>query len=304
MPDNQSILTSTICIEPEAKNAFAEWQSKLHAEIVAFDGFVSLEIESAKGEWRLVQRFKNMEALNTWRESKKHQELLEELNFMKNERAIKEDVSSTALQSGGVTEVFVTNVSKDMTAAYHAWVGKMHEAETKFPGFQRVYVQAPGQQTNGNWITFLQFDSTENLEHWLGSQERKEILREAQSMIKSIESHRVISPFAGWFSNLPEAPPAWKQAMITLLVLFPIVMVELKFLSPLTNQLNLSLGMFIGNVISVSLVSWPLMPAAIYFLKWWLVPDSDKRVRATITGTLVMIGLYLVEVAFFWRMFS
>ena len=90
--------------------------------------------------------------------------------------------------------------------------------------------------------------------------------------------------------------------MIVLLVLFPIVMLEIKFLSPLTSGLNPSLATFIGNAISVSLVSWPMIPIAIWFLEWWLSPQEDKRLQATLVGTGVVLLLYLLEIALLWRL--
>jgi antibiotic biosynthesis monooxygenase (ABM) superfamily enzyme len=117
----------------------------------------------------------------------------------------------------------------------------------------------------------------------------------------------MITPYAGWFSPIAktgEIPAVWKQTMIVLLILFPIVMLELKYLSPWTSNLNPSLSTFIGNAISVSLIAWPMMPIAILFLGWWLSPKGFDIRRATIIGTCLLILLYLVEIAIFWNLLS
>lgn len=111
----------------------------------------------------------------------------------------------------------------------------------------------------------------------------------------------------GWFSSVSkgaEAPPDWKQGMIVLLVLFPIVMLEMKFLSPLTVGLNPSLAMFIGNAISVGLVTWPTVPIVINLLRWWLMPDPKRRWKINVLGTLFVMCLYAIEIALFWFMFE
>jgi uncharacterized protein len=198
----------------------------------------------------------------------------------------------------GVTEVFITKVSPQELGAYRQWIGKIHEAEVRFPGFQRVYVQSPVSEKSETWITLLQFDTVEHLDQWLQSNERQQILEEARSMVQSIESHRVTSSFGGWFGNLSAPPPVWKQTMLVLLVLFPIVMLEFKFLLPWTSYLNLSLGTFIGNAISVTLVSWPMMPLTIFFLRWWLNPTVSKR--QTLIGVVIMFFLYVIEIIIFW----
>lgn len=99
------------------------------------------------------------------------------------------------------TEVFLTRVKADQMTAYREWIGKVHQIESTFPGFQEMYVQAPSQENEGSWLTFLQFDTPENLDHWLNSKERQEVLKEGEFLIQSFENHRVNSSFAGWFQD-------------------------------------------------------------------------------------------------------
>lgn len=201
----------------------------------------------------------------------------------------------------GVVEIFITQVSPGQENRFREWSAKIQQIEAKFPGFCGVHIQAAENQQQ-NWITLLQFDSHENLDRWLQSEERKQILKESASFISSLETHRMASPFAGWFSSIarPEHPPSvWKQTMLVLLVLFPIVMLEMKYLNPLINWMGLSLSTFIGNAVSVSLISFPMMPLAIYFLGWWVSPGTNQKKAKTIVGGLIVIFLYLLEIVFF-----
>lgn len=84
-----------------------------------------------------------------------------------------------------------------------------------------------------------------------------------------------------------------------LLVLFPVVMLEIRFLSPLTAGLPTAVATFIGNAISVSLVSWLLMGLATAALGWWLTPAPNRRRRIEFLGACVMLGLYAAEIALF-----
>lgn len=305
-------VVTKIRVRPQNKNAFADWQAKLNSKIAAFPGFASFEILSPSdpnnGDWGFVQRFYKVEDAIAWRESRERKDLLNELqtlSIVDGANAI-HDEKGSFIEKGVVTEVFVTQVSPENKKVYQDWISKMHQVEAKFPGFRGVYVQSPGEGHGRNWITFLQFDSAENLDRWLTSPERQEVMEEGKSLIESIESHRVISPYAGWFSSIYKEgaiPAVWKQTMIILLVLYPIVMLELRFLNPRLIGLNPALSTFIGNAISVSLVSWPLVPIAIWFLGWWLAPaPGPKRMQATILGTLVVLGLYLIEIALFWKL--
>ncbi len=153
----------------------------------------------------------------------------------------------------------------------------------------------------------LQFDTAAHLDCWLASNERKEILKELGKLISSIEDHRVISPYSGWFASTiqqGEAPPGWKQAMLVILVLYPIVMLEMIFLAPLSKYLDLTVHTFIGNVLSVSLVTFPLMPFAIRYLTWWLLPHKERQRQDTLKGILLMCALYLIEILIFWIIFK
>lgn len=309
--EKTTIITTKIRIRPAALSCFADWQAKLHSIIAAFPGFVSLEIlspiENLQPTWIIVQRFYDSNHVLAWRQSKERLDLMEELKFLAEDRldAIQEIESAASNVQGNVTEVFVTEVSPDKENAYREWMAKIHQAEAQFPGFRGVYVQSPSHKQGKNWITLLQFDTPKNLDRWLSSSERKEVLGESELLVASLESHRLISPYAGWFASIAKngkIPPVWKQTMIVLLVLFPIVMLELKFLPLLTANLNPSLGTFIGNAISVTLIAWPMMPIAIWFLGWWLSPKDEMHHQATIVGTLILLFLYLIEVVIFWNL--
>jgi antibiotic biosynthesis monooxygenase (ABM) superfamily enzyme len=92
--------------------------------------------------------------------------------------------------------------------------------------------------------------------------------------------------------------------MLVVLMLFPIVMAEIRFLSPLTSGLNLALGTFIGNVISVVLLGWPLMPLGIRPFKWWLLPAQDGAWWIRPAGIAVVMALYAVEITALWHFVS
>jgi hypothetical protein len=310
--EKATIVTTTLHIRPEATDEFINWQAKFNASIAAFPGFVSLEFllttDIPQPSWAVVQRFKNYETLLAWRSSPERHQLLEELqNFLvKNEINAIQDIASESSLQDNVTEVFVTQVNPDKEMAYRQWTAKIHQIEAKFPGFRGVYVQSPTYSQGRNWITLLQFDTPENLDHWLSSPERKKILSEVEPLISSLESHRVISPYAGWFASVVQQgqiPSVWKQTMVVLLVLFPIVILELKYLSPLTANLNSSVATFIGNAISVTLIAWPFMPIAIWFLGWWLAPKGTafQQKKTTLMGMGILILLYFLEIATFWN---
>lgn len=289
-------------VKPEFFLDFIKWQGQLNHQIANEPGFLSLEIISLyheKVDWIITQTFRDDSSQRAWKASKENQELLRNLReklggnhfVLEMDQREQEDRHS-------ITEVIITEVRPEKASFYKVWMAKIHEAEAKFPGFKGVYVQPPRESQGKTWITLLQFDTPENLDLWLHSAERADLLKESEVLIASLETHRVISSYSGWFSSMAkneEVPPVWKQTMIVLLVLFPIVMLEIRWLQPWLKEEPLSVGTFIGNAISVSLIAWPLMPLAIFFLGWWLIANDRTR---TLLGTVLVVFLYIVEIIF------
>lgn len=309
MANAETILTTKLQISSEHTHLFSQWQADYNAAIATFPGFISLEIlspfDGSHAEWIIVQRFKTNEQMEKWRNSSHRHELLKSVKnyLIEKDKIVTEEISDATKMIGGITEVFITEVPSEQDKQYRDWMAKIHQVESRFPGFRGTYVQSPSDEGK-HWITMLQFDTSSNLDRWLESKERKEILHESESMISNLERHRVISPYAGWFSSMikaGKAPPAWKQSMVVLLVLFPIVMLEMKYLSPLTVGLDVSLATFISNAISVALLAWPAVPLAIRFLRWWLLPQPERHHYVNWLGTVFVLGLYLLEIALFWN---
>lgn len=299
--------TFSVSIRPDCLSQFVQWQRKLSEGIAGASGFVSLEFlctSQSTHRWVIVQRFYSKNSLEDWRNSSEYRALVKELaNIASNEGVIEKCESELNLKSG-VTEVIITNVPLEKEGEFRQWSAKIHSIEAQFEGFRGIYVQSPTQTRNRNWITLLQFDTPEHLDKWMDSSERKEILKESASLIQSFETHRVASPYAGWFRSLAKnesLPPVWKQTMLVLLVLFPIVMLQMKYLSPWTQALNPSLGSFLSCTMSVTLITFPMMPLAVKFLGWWLLPADISTWRITILGTLCVLFLYIIEVLVFWH---
>lgn len=289
-------------VAPSSKLAFIDWQTRLSLKLASFEGFVSLEILAShqnQKSWVITQRFDQDDQVDAWIKSSSYQALIQELYALVGVEKCKEECHSTAPAERGVTEVFVTEVVPGKEQDFRKWLAKIHQAEASFPGFKGTYVQAPKE--GKSWVTFLQFDNRENLENWLTSPLRQTILDESNPCIKSLESHFIVSPYAGWFSTLLKEgyiPAVWKQTMLVLLVLFPLVMLELKYLSPWLFSLNKSLATFIGNTISVLFIAWPMMPIALWFLGWWM---SSSKFFTSLVGTGLVLLLYFLEILFFWN---
>jgi len=304
---NTAILLAKFQLRPDAENPFAEWQARALTHAAGFDGFLNSEITpSGEGlSWSVLLRFADSGHLEAWRKSETWQRLLDEAAPLLAEKSSIEVEIKQSESNDGVVEVIITQVKAGKEAAYREWETKIQQAQSRFPGYRGAYVQPPVAGELG-WTTLMRFDTAKQLDTWLKSPERAALVKEAESLVDYAHLQRMGTSFPGWFPTDPttgKGPPNWKAAMLVLLGLFPIVMLEARFLSPQLAGVNSSLGMFIGNVISVALTTYLTMPLFIKTLGWWLFPKSDaSKVAVNAAGTALIFLLYAIEVAALWHL--
>jgi hypothetical protein len=299
-----AILLAKFQLRPDAENPFAEWQARALTHAAGFEGFLNSEI-TPLGQglaWNVLLRFADSGHLEAWRKSETWQRLLEDAAPLLAEKSsIEVEVKETE-SGGGVVEVIMTKVKAGQETAYREWEIKTQQAQSKFPGYRGSYVQPPVSGELG-WTTLMRFDTVEQLEAWLKSPERAALLREAEPLVEYAHLQRMGTSFPGWFPTDPKTgkgPPNWKAGMLVLLGLFPIVMFETRFLK---LPVNPSLGMFIGNSISVAMTTYLTMPLFIKMLRWWLFPKSDaSKLAVNAAGTALVFLLYAISVAALWHL--
>jgi uncharacterized protein len=307
-PSGAAILLAKFHLRPGAEQEFTAWQAKALTRAAGSKGFLNSEMTPASADssaWAVTLRFRTIQNVDAWRNSPAWHSLVREAQSFLAEKTSIEMEAREAGPDGGVVEVIVTKVRPGKEEAYRNWETRIQQAQSKFPGYKGSYVQPPIAGELG-WTTLMRFDSAEQLDQWLKSPERAALLREAEPLIDYAHLQRVDTSFPGWFPTDPstgKGPPNWKAAMLVLLGLFPIVMLETRFLSPRLAGLNSSFAMFIGNTISVALTTWLTMPLFIHGLGWWLFPKSDgSKLRVNVAGTALIFVLFAIEVAALWHL--
>jgi len=305
---NAAILVAKFRLRPGAESGFAAWQAKALTRAAGSQGFVNSEIAPAGADgsaWTMTLRFRDAASLDAWRQSPIWRDLVGEAEGLIADRSSIEIEAKDSGDESGVVEVIVTKVKPGKEEAYRQWETRIQQAQSKFPGYLGSYVQPPISGELG-WTTLMRFETAKHLDNWLKSKERAALIREAEPLVDYAHLQRVDSSFPGWFPTDPatgKGPPNWKAAMLVLLGLFPIVMLESKFLSPHTAFLKPSLSMFVGNVLSVAGTTWLTMPVFIKTMGWWLFPaPGTSKLRTDIAGTALIFGLYAIEVVALWHL--
>ena len=299
---------TAVRVRPGEEGAFAGWLTRLNESVATFPGYISAivmpPIPPSQSDWVMVQRFQTLDQLRGWLDSDARRSLLAESTSLlagEGTTNVIEGSSTELSPHEMVTEIITVSVKPGMEEEYHAWVDRIRQMEAKFPGYRGLQLQPPIPGIQDDWVSLLRFDSSEHLNAWLESDARRAALKEIEPFIDRSEQ-QVATAFSGWFTfgdTTSQVPPNLKQGMIVLLVLFPVVMLELLYLSPLLRSLNLAVATFVGNLLSVAALTWVLVPWANRAFDWWLRPMPDDSLRVEAAGIALMVGLYALSVAVF-----
>lgn len=208
--------------------------------------------------------------------------------------------------SNEVTEVITTDVKAGQESAYRDWADRVEAAQRAFDGYLGSFVQPPGDGQQA-WTTLMRFDSVEHLQTWMNSPQRASLLKEREDLVEREMLHQLSNSFPGWIPNNPatgKPPSKWMTASLVLLTLYPVIMLELKFLNPVLRHyaLHPAIATFLGNSISVIVTTWPLMPLAIRAFSWWLFPTEQTPSYLKWVGALVVAACYGLEILLLWNL--
>jgi uncharacterized protein len=89
--------------------------------------------------------------------------------------------------------------------------------------------------------------------------------------------------------------------MLVLLCLYPTVMLLSKSLSPVLSDFGVkqSLSVFVGNVISIVLLQWVVVPTISRPFRRWLDPIDGVSARISLAGATVIVIVYAALLALF-----
>jgi hypothetical protein len=305
---NVATAVTAVQVRQGEEGAFAGWLTELNKTISTFPGYVSAvvipPVPPSQSDWVMVQRFQNIEQLRAWLDSDERRSLLDKSGSLLTDEGTTNVVQGSSTEPSPhdmVTEIITVSVKPGMEEAYHAWVDGIRQLEAKFPGYRGLQLQPPIPGLQDGWVSLLRFDTSEHLNAWLESDARRAALREVEPFIDKREQ-QIATSFSGWFTfgDAPDqVPPNWKQSMIVLLMLYPIVMLELLYLTPLLKLLGMAEATFIGNLLSVAALGYLLVPPANRAFDWWLRPTPHGPRWATAAGVTLIVGLYAMSVIVF-----
>jgi hypothetical protein len=292
-------------VHPERVNAYVKAQTAMTDAARRFPGFVGTEIldpvPGLQEEWVAIFRLESNHAMKRWLESPERRELLPRIEELLLEPSHLLLLASDDSAEPPVAMVFTHRVAPEKVPAYLDWRRRAIAAQAHHPGYLATEFFEPHGKFD-EWVDIVRYDSINDLSEWMESQERQALLKELQPIVESVHEHR-ITGLEGWFALnrgpavSPRAIPSWKQALAVLFALYPTVMF-LTFLNPLMHNLSMPVQMLIGNILSVAILTWLVMPRVSQFLNFWL-GSSHYNWRDEVLGlSTVAVGLALFVLLF------
>lgn len=294
-------------LAPGTHEAFARAQGEISLALAGSPLYSGSEMHNdpSGDQQTVVRRFSNAQAAKTWLASPDREAFESGLAQMCSVKPITNILLPVlGVDAVGATSVITTRVKAGQDSWFAEWQGRIGAAQQQFPGYVGQRVQAPIPGVNADWVAIIAFDTSEHLRAWTDSPERKALVSESAPYIERYDVRTANSAFESWFARSERGakpPPAWKLSSIVLLVLYPIVMIEIFTLNKLTFDLHFeaAVAVFIGNLVSVAVTGFLLIPWASRALNWWLVPPEAAATKRTALGAALMIGLYAVCILIF-----
>jgi antibiotic biosynthesis monooxygenase (ABM) superfamily enzyme len=308
--DGVTIITQTR-VRADAGEAFARWQDETARAIVNFPGFIEQTVMPPRPpqqvDWVILQRFADQAKAMAWLKSEERQKRVSEVAPMLvgiDDIHIVHD-GGPGPQPAPVSAVISTRIRPGQEAAYRRWEQRIAAAQAKASGFQGYRLEQPIPGVQDEWVVILRFDTDANLQRWLDSPERQKLLEEAGAFTEEYHTRIARTGFDQWFHVARgSSPPAvWKQNMLVLGLLYPIVFLFGFFVQTpwLEGRAGLPffLALFIAKIIGIVLLSY-VVPWVSDRLAWWLTPVIPAR-RTDLTGAALMVAMYALCLVVFSR---
>ena len=290
-------------VRPDCEKAFVSWQQELNRAASHYSGFIAAEINaptSVQQHWSVIYRFDSIPNLRAWLNSATRQNGLEE------RRRYCDGPPTQQIVTGGapppdtlVTTVVTHRVPPEHVDDFLRWQERLRLAENNFPGYRGSEIFRPVEGVQDEWTTLYRYDSAADLDRWLTSSERQQLLDEGKEF-SDFRLRTIDNSFGNWFTfeadgGQAKAPSDVKTVIAVWVGLYPTVMLLALVTSP--AKLPVWLDRLFSNLFSSFVMTFVTMPFYVNpLLKRWLHPAPGAPKAATNIRTAIVIAALMV----FW----
>jgi uncharacterized protein len=291
-------------VDPARETDAEALMKKLLALSRGTTGFLGSEIfppiHGVQDAYVVLYRFDRGENLRHWLQSNPRAELLAQMEEVLLEPSFEFFFTHRRRSPGTASTILSYTVRAGSEESFRQWQGQMQEAVRSWPGFLGTETYDTLENTDRpEVVVIVRFDSRQHLDAWLESEVRAGLLREARAFVDDYRVRRIGSGFEGWFdvSEDQSPPAAWRQGLVILSVLFPLIMILRKIFAPLFIVLPFPLAFLILLTVDVAILSYLIMPYFSRAMAFWLRPGPPRSLSRELLGWLIVLGLPAITLA-------
>jgi antibiotic biosynthesis monooxygenase (ABM) superfamily enzyme len=156
-------------------------------------------------------------------------------------------------------------------ADFEAWLKRLSETAGRSPGYLGMDVIRPQTPGRLEYDLIFRFASRADFERFDRSPERRQLLQELEPMLEAELERRKLSGLDYWFDGPGESPvPKYKMVMVTFVGAYPVAMAVNVGLRQLLPGAPLPWLLAITLVITMTLMTYVVMPWLTRVLSKWL----------------------------------
>ena len=301
-----NVIAVTI-FEPVADaDAFDDWVRDARSAAEDAQGFVAFTSsipQSAELDSAIAVTFEAEDLLHRWLDGGTWKHLARDAaarGFLRHSSDLV--IIEGAVLPAGVA-VVSSSVSEGMETDFQASHIRLTLAASEFSGYEGTAVFQRGEP--GDWVSLIRFRTETQLSAWLRSPQREEVLPPVRSSLtRDFSMYARTTPFGTTVRTVDgktKMTPAWKSAMLLLMVLYPLVMLQSKFVAPILAGVGVPswLSVWLIQVVSVALMQWFLMPTVAGWCRRWLDPVDGAGLRVSLRGAAVAVIVYATALTVF-----
>lgn len=261
------------------------------------EGFLGSEIfppiPGVQDAYVVLYRYDSGANLRKWLASPRRQELLAQIEGELVEPAVEFFFVHGRRHAGTASSVFAYRVRRDREAEFQQWRRRILEEVRKWEGFLGTESFDTIEGAEPEFIVVVRFDSRARLDAWLQSPVRKIYMDEVSRYVDHYTLRRIGSGFEGWFdlSENNPSPARWRQALLILSALFPVIMVMRHLLWPVFHMLPLPAAYLLLLAVDVVVLAYLVMPHYSGFMSFWLRPGPAFTWRRELAGLGIAFGI-------------
>lgn len=269
----------TVIVSRRAKvgleRQFEEWNDQIRAAAARFEGYLGSEAQppdtAHPDEWVIVYQFHTQANLDRWLDSAERASLMAAGQHLLAGPVREQRLARPSSDGQVVTAIMSQHIRPEDIEAFRKAEGLIALTMSAFAGFISLEHSEPVPGVQDDYIVAFTFASRADLDRWLQSDARRDVLQLVEPFIEGERTLNVVRGFGGWFVAKDEqGPPRWKQAVTVLIALYPTTLTLGYLQNVVAPDVPWVPALFVSNVLGIAILTWLLMPVVTRLLRDWL----------------------------------